>query len=85
MDNRIQMQQKASEPATLEMELTPEMEKCLKGEPFFLEIEMLQGEKQDLPDGRVRYTLIIQDQFKIDLIKEFVLKLISSSHDACLS
>ncbi len=66
--------------ATVEMEITPYIEDLLKKEPFFLEIEMLQGTREVLNDGRIKYEIKIVDHTKQDIIKEFVLKMISQSH-----
>jgi hypothetical protein len=67
------------EPATLEMTVTPTMEQQMKDAPFFLEIEILQGEREDLKDGRIRYKIEIHDMDKAELVKEFILKVISKS------
>lgn len=64
----------------LTMEITREMEEMFKGFPFFLEIEMLQGEREPLPDGRIKYKIEIADTDKAELMKEFLLKMISKSH-----
>ena len=61
------------------MELTPWMEKFVK-EEFGLEIEMLQGDKENMPDGRVKYTFHIEGE-KADRIKEIMLQLISDSNN----
>lgn len=66
--------------ATLKMTITPEMEKQFKGYPYFLEIEMMQGDRKVLKDGRIKYWIEIDDEEKADLMKEFVLKMISKSH-----
>lgn len=63
----------------LTMELTPEMEKVVK-EQFNLEIEMMQGDKESLPGGMTKYTIKIYDDQKCEMVKEFVLKMISESH-----
>lgn len=73
-----------NEAAQLTMEITPVMEEIFKGAPFFLEIEMLQGERQSLTDGRTKYVIEITDIDKAELLKEFFLKTISLSHQACL-
>jgi hypothetical protein len=65
----------------LTMTITPDMEVIFKGDPFFLEIEMLQGEREVEPDGRIKYSITIKDNGKIELVKEFCLKLISMSHE----
>lgn len=78
-------EQNKSEQAFVTMELTPAMEKAFKEFPFFLEIEMLQGEKENLPNGRVRYSIEINNADKSDIMREFCLKMISLSHKTNLS
>jgi hypothetical protein len=68
--------------AKLTMTITPCMEKVMK-ETFNLEIEMLQGIKRNLKDGRIKYCIEIGDMQKAEMIKEFLLKFISDSHNAC--
>jgi hypothetical protein len=75
------MTTKSEYDATLTMTLTPDMEEQMKGFPFFLEIEMLRADKKRLEDGRIEYSnVIIEDAEKSNLVKEFVLKMISHSH-----
>lgn len=70
-----------NEPGILSMTVTPEMEANFKDFPFFLEIELLQADRKVLPDGRIEYSnVLIHDPEKADLMKEFVLKMISHSH-----
>lgn len=69
--------------ATLTMELTAEMVEQFKGFPFFLELEMLQGNCEQLHNGIKKYTIKIDDMDKAELMKEFCLKIISMSHNAC--
>lgn len=64
--------------ANLEMELTPYMAEIVERD-FDLQIEFLQSTKEPLPDGRTRYFMTVKGE-KAELIKEFVLKLISMSH-----
>lgn len=64
------------------MTITKEVESILKGDPFFLEIEMLQGERIEMTDGRLWYKIEIADSDKSELMREFVLKMISNSHNA---
>lgn len=61
------------------MEVTPQMAIIFK-EEFNLEIEMMQGEKELLPNGNTRYTIRVFDDQKNEIIKEFCLKIISKSH-----
>jgi hypothetical protein len=70
------------DPAELEMRITPEIENLMKGEPFFLEIEMLQGTRTELQDGRIEYKIQITDPAKKEMVVEFLLKMISNSHKA---
>lgn len=69
----------------LEMTITKVMEAEFKGPPMFLELEMLQGESKNLPDGRIYYKIEIHDEFKAELMQEFCLKMISLSFNACKS
>jgi hypothetical protein len=71
--------------ATINMTISPFMEKEFSGFPFFLEIEMLQGNRKQLKDGRVKYKIQITDPEKILMVKEFCLKTISLSHKVNLS
>jgi len=64
-------------PAELDMTISKDMEKMFMSDPFFLELEMLQGEKESLPDGRTRYKLTITCPIKSDLIKQFCLKVVA--------
>lgn len=73
------------EPALLEMTITKVMEAEFKGPPMFLELEMLQGEKKELPDGRIYYKIEIYDKDKAELMQEFCLKMISLSFKTCQS
>lgn len=80
MDNEVEIKKEVGDDyATLTMEITPEMEKQFKGEPFFLEIEMLQGDREELENGMIKYKCVINDHDKAELMKEFVLKCISHS------
>lgn len=74
---------KTSDTATVEMTLTPEMEQTFK-EYFNLEIEMMQGITEHLPNGQTKFTIEVAPD-KAELIKEFMLKVISQSHKSCLS
>lgn len=64
---------------TLTMEVTASMEKTII-EAFNLEIEVLQGMREPMLDGRTRFTITINDKQKSDIVREFILKLISQSH-----
>jgi hypothetical protein len=70
-------------PMSIEIEITANMESrlesLLKGDPFFLETEMLQGEKEILPNGNIKYKIRVEDEFKKVLLREFSLKMISHS------
>jgi hypothetical protein len=69
------------EVAKLDMTITPDMEEQMKGFPFFLEIEMLRADRTVVKDGRIEYSnVLIEDEQKAELVKEFVLKMISHSH-----
>lgn len=68
------------EEGEVNMTITTVMEDLLKGDPFFLEIEMMKAERVVLSNGLVKYSsLIIEDEFKKELMKEFVLRAISLS------
>lgn len=70
------------EGAEVTMEVTPDMEKILADE-LNLEIELLQADRKPHPDGSGRSILkfTITDQAKAEQIREFVLKVISQSHN----
>jgi hypothetical protein len=55
------MNKNAPYEATTEMTLTPYMEKKLISE-FNLEIEVLQGTREQLADGRARISITVQDR-----------------------
>lgn len=65
--------------ATLEMSIQPWLEERLKQFPYFLELEMLQGERKPMPYGFIYYKIEITDMYKIFIVREFVLKCISES------
>jgi hypothetical protein len=64
--------------ATVEMTLTPYMEKLLI-ESFGLEIEVMQGERVELADGRARITITVHDLTKGELLRAFVLRCIANA------
>lgn len=66
------------EHGNLVMELTPEMQKTLI--PFFnIEVEVMQGIVEDLPNGSKKYTLQINDQQKGELIMSFCCHVIANT------
>lgn len=65
------------------MVISTEMEDILKQPPFCLEMEMMSGERTVLNDGRIEYHIEINDPDKDEVIKEFMLKTISKSQNAC--
>jgi len=67
--------------AFLEMELTPYMEKRLI-EGFNLEIEAMQGTREELPDGRARICLTITDPERGELARRFVLHCIANAEQS---
>jgi len=77
------MSKEIEEIADVEMDVTPEMEKLLI-ETFNIEIEVMQGTSEKLPDGRNRIKFKVGGE-KSDVIREFVLKTISKSHKANLN
>jgi hypothetical protein len=68
-----------AKPSILEMTISPELEDQFKGEPFFLEIEMLQGKREIKPDGRIYFELDIDDVDKVRTVKLFILHMMSQS------
>lgn len=58
--------------ATVEMTLTAYMEKRLIDE-FNLEIEVMQGTREQLADGRARIAITVRDADKGELLRRFVL------------
>jgi hypothetical protein len=68
------------EGATITMELTTEFAKTIR-DRLNIEIEMLQGIIEPMPDGRTRYIITVTDPDKMELLREFALKLISNSHN----
>lgn len=70
------------EGAEVTMEVTPDMEQIMK-EEFNLELELLQAERKPHPDGSGRSILkfMITDQDKAEMLRDFVLKVISQSHN----
>jgi hypothetical protein len=65
------------------MDLTDEMAKTIR-ENFNLEVEMLQGSQEKLADGRTRYIVEVRGE-KMEMVQEFILKLISNSHNVILN
>ena len=65
------------EIAILTMEVTPFMENLIR-ERMDLEIEILQGERIPLYDGRVKITVEISDLQKAERIKKFILAIIAN-------
>lgn len=59
---------------TCTMELTPEFEKTFR-ETFNLELDMLRGTREPLPDGRTRFTFTITSEEQGRLLVEFIRKL----------
>lgn len=62
--------------ATVEMTLTKYMERLLI-DSFNLEIELMQGERVELADGRARITITVYDLMKGELLRAFVLRCIA--------
>jgi hypothetical protein len=60
----------------LNMEISSSMEKLFR-ETFNIEVEMLQGNREVTPNGMIKYELKIYDEQKSQLIKEFILQMIS--------
>lgn len=72
-----------TEHATLEMEITPCMEKLFV-DTFNIEVEMIQGFIRVLPDGRKHYKISICQE-KAELVKKFVLMIFSKSNQINLN
>jgi hypothetical protein len=70
-DNKAEMTQKKGEPALLEMELTPFMTKVMRD---IFEVEMLQGHNEPMPDGRIKWTITIEDEEKANLFRQWMVK-----------
>lgn len=66
------MQETKPYEATVEMTLTPYMEKRLIDD-FNLEIEVLQGSREQLADGRARISITVRDADKGELLRRFCL------------
>lgn len=67
------------ETANLNMEITSYVEQSMKGDPLYLELEMLQGKREGLPNGMIKYEITITHPLKQLLVREFVLIGISMS------
>lgn len=65
--------------AEITMTINPEMESLFR-DTLDLDIEMMKGVREELPNGQTRYTFKIHDPDKIGLAREFALKMISHSH-----
>jgi hypothetical protein len=59
----------------LEMELTPEMQVTLI-HGLNLEIEVMQGKREPLPDGRTRFTLTVTGE-KAELVRRFMVRMLA--------
>lgn len=70
---------KQDNPATITWTVTPGMADTLT-EALNLSVERMQGTTVNLPDGRLEITIIVEDEQKIEMCREFFLKLISKSH-----
>jgi hypothetical protein len=64
--------------ATAELTLTPYMEKRLI-EVFNLEIEVMQGIREQLADGRARITITVRDEDKGELLRRFFLYCVANA------
>lgn len=69
----------SNEIAEITMTVSPEMEKELV-ELFDISIEVMQGNRKELPDGRCEIKISVANYQKQEMIKEFVLNAISKSH-----
>lgn len=72
-------QKSLAEMNTLTATITPDTEQMLKQEPFNLELEMLQADREVLENGMIHYVIPITDTHKIFIVREFILKVISRS------
>lgn len=82
-ENKIEPFQIHINGTKVEMQIPQYMEKPFKEAPYFLELEMLRGERTEMPDGGIKYKINIQDIEKMVWLKDFFLKLFSRSHDGC--
>jgi hypothetical protein len=64
---------------TCELTVTEQVEKILI-DFFNIEVEVMQGQRVILPDGRREITFEVRDEQKGKMIQEFILKVISKSH-----
>lgn len=69
----------SSEFGEVTMTINPEMEYLFR-DTLNLDIEMMQGTREELPNGQVKYSFKIYDDQKNEMVKEFALKMISHSH-----
>ncbi|MFL5786725.1 MAG: hypothetical protein ACJ748_01620 [Flavisolibacter sp.] len=73
-----------NEPAILTMTITPMIEAILK-KYAILEIEMLQGTREEQEDGRIYYKVEIHDPWKAEVFKNLLLQMISDSQNLILN
>ena len=69
--------------AEVTMEVNDEIADLIR-ETFNVEVEMLRGSIEKLPNGQTKYSFEVAGQ-KAEMIKEFILKVISKSHQQNLS
>lgn len=77
-DQTNRMNKNAPYEAMVEMTLTPYMEKKLISE-FNLEIEVLQGTREQLADGRARISITVRDEEKGELLRRFALYCVANA------
>lgn len=70
--------EKSPLPAKLTLVLTPKMQKELLPE-LDIDVEILQGEREELPDGRTRFICEINDLDKFYRLRTFALNCIAES------
>lgn len=56
------------------MTATPYVVNLFKYHPLFLETEMLQGSKEELPDKYTKWNFIVTDPEKVKITKEFCIR-----------
>lgn len=82
MDNTITLEIMANEIGIIEMTISPAMEKMFQEEPFCLELEMLQGQRQERPiTGMIWYRIAVIDLIKLQMIRDFATLIITGLHN----
>ena len=69
-----------------ELILTPATHEAFKEQVLlFIEIEIMQGKKEDLPDGRIKYNVVLDDEmttiFRQSVVKSLVKRMYDSKQN----